>query len=150
MYPNNFYWRKRTRPIFRQKAGKKISLLLTALSPSFPSSRLLIHLLPRRRRMPPPAGLLPWPAPSAARLAAPTRTRPPPRTRVRPPPPPAPPPPPPPRLEPVVVVAPSTTTATATLPPIITPTLSPSTSTCLECVHFNSYGSLSSNACARV
>lgn len=70
MYPNNFYWRKRTRPIFRQKAGKKISLLLTALSPSFPSSRLLIHLLPRRRRMPPPAGLLPWPAPSAARLAA--------------------------------------------------------------------------------
>ncbi|KAF2954014.1 hypothetical protein DAI22_01g450100 [Oryza sativa Japonica Group] len=88
--------------------------------------------------MPPPAGLLPWPAPSAARLAAPTRTRPPPRTRVRPPPPPAPPPPPPPRLEPVVVVAPSTTTATATLPPIITPTLSPSTSTCLECVHFNS------------
>uniref|UniRef100_A0A0E0CCA2 Methyltransferase small domain-containing protein n=1 Tax=Oryza meridionalis TaxID=40149 RepID=A0A0E0CCA2_9ORYZ len=88
--------------------------------------------------MPPPAGLLPWPAPSAARLAAPTRTRPPPRTRVRPPPPPAPPPPPPPRLEPVVVVAPSPTTATATLPPITTPTLSPSTSTCLECVHFNS------------
>ncbi|XP_006646617.2 uncharacterized RNA methyltransferase pc1998 isoform X1 [Oryza brachyantha] len=94
--------------------------------------------------MPPPAGLLPWPAPSATRLATPTRTRPPPRTRVRPPPPPAPAPPtkppapappPPPRLEPV---ARSPAAATATLPPITTSALSPSSATCLECVHFNS------------
>uniref|UniRef100_A0A0D9V9L5 Methyltransferase small domain-containing protein n=1 Tax=Leersia perrieri TaxID=77586 RepID=A0A0D9V9L5_9ORYZ len=89
--------------------------------------------------MPPPAGLLPWPAPSAASLATATRARPPTRTRVRPPPPPAPPPPPRPRLEPAVAPPPKpTVTATATLPPITIPTLSDPSSTCLECVHFNS------------
>ena len=106
----------------------------------------------RRRAMPPPAGLLPWPSPSTTRLTTPTPTRPPPRTtRVRPPPPPPPytrvrlpPPPPPPttppppRLEPA---APKPTAASTPLPPDTVSTAS-SSSTCLDCVHFGKYASL--------
>lgn len=108
--------------------------------------------LHRRRAMPPPAGLLPWPSPSTTRLTTPTPTRhpprttrvrpplpppPPPYTRVRlpPPPPPTTPPPPPPRLEPA---APKPTTASTPLPPSASPTAS-SSSTCLDCVHFGKY-----------
>ncbi|GJM92057.1 hypothetical protein PR202_ga08484 [Eleusine coracana subsp. coracana] len=98
--------------------------------------------------MPPPAGLAPWPTPSATPLTTPTPTRPPPRVRVRPPhptpppppytrvriPPPAPTPPPKPRLEPA---APSQIPATtSTTPPPTTVSAASSSSTCLDCVHF--------------
>jgi len=113
--------------------------------PLFPS----LHFPPaqcpphRRRTMPPPAGLSPWPTPSTTRLATPTPTRPPPRTtHVRPPPPPytrvrLPPPPPattppPPRLEPA---APKPAPVSTPLPPATVSAVS-SSSTCLDCVHF--------------
>ncbi|XP_051227819.1 uncharacterized protein [Lolium perenne] len=88
--------------------------------------------------MPPPAGLLPWPSPTAPapRLATTTTTRPRPPPRVRPPPPPrrAPPSPPPPRLKPVV--APKLDTSLPP-PPAIVSNYDPA-STCLGCTHFGS------------
>ena len=114
-------------------------------SPRFP---LFVHFPPahphRRRAMPPPVGLPPWPTPSTTRLATPTPTRPPPRTtHVRPPPPPPytrvrlPPPPPattppPRRLEPA---APKPAAVSTPVPPA-TVSAASSSSTCLDCVHF--------------